>query len=68
MHSYKKDLVCCMIMISENAIPMTTIEMDPCCNCENQEYQDFHSLILVISDTNTISVKVRVLLRETFSS
>ena len=36
-----KDLVCIMIMISENAAPMITMEMDPGCNCKKQEYQDF---------------------------
>ena len=63
-----KDLVCSMITISENAAPMTTMKMNPQCNCEKQEYQDFHSLILVICNTSTISVKVGVLLKETFSS
>ena len=63
-----KDLVCSMIMISENATPMTTMDMDPQCDCKKQEYQDFHSLTLVICNTSTISVRVEVLLEETFSS
>ena len=65
-----KDLVCSMITISENATPMTILAMDPQFNCEKQEYQDFNSLllILVICDTSTISAKVRVLLKETFSN
>ena len=63
-----KDLICSMITNSENAAEMTTVQMDPQCNCEKQEYQDFHSLILVICDTSTISAKVRVLLKETLSS
>ena len=63
-----KDLVCSMITISENATPITRIEMDPMCNCEKQDYQDFHSLMIMIWDTSTISVKVGVLLKETFSS
>ena len=62
-----KDLVCSMTMISESAAPMTRMEMDPWCNCEKQEYQDFHSLMLVICDTS-ISVKVEVLLKELFLS
>ena len=41
---------------------------DPWCNCKKQEYQDFNSLKLMICDTSTISVKVRVLLKEMFSS
>ena len=41
-----KDLVCSMFTISENAAPMATMEMDPQCNCEQQEYQDFYSLTL----------------------
>ena len=60
----KKDLVCSMIMLSENTAPMTTMEMDPWCNCEKQEYQDFHSLTLVICNTSMISAKVGVLLKE----
>ena len=56
MHSYN-DLVGSMITISENAAQMTTMEMDPWCNCEKQEYQDFHSLTLVIYNTSTISAK-----------
>ena len=63
-----KDLVCNMIMIIENAAPMTTMEMDPQCNCDKQEYQDFHSLTLVICDTSMTSAKVGVLLKEIFSS
>ena len=63
-----KDLVCNMVTISENVTSMMTMEMDPQCKCEKQEYQDFHSLILVICDTITISAKVKVLLKETFSS
>ena len=42
--------------------------MDPQCNCEKQEYQDFYSLTLMICDASTISEKVKVLLEETFSS
>ena len=63
-----KDLVCSMITISENATQMTMLAMDPWCNCEKQQYQDFHSLILVICDTIMISAKVGVLLKETFSN
>ena len=65
-----KDLVCCMIMLSENATPMTAMEMDPHCNYEKQEYPDFHSLTLVICNTCKISavVKFRILPEETFSS
>ena len=66
MHSYKKDLVSGMIMISENATPMTTIEMDLQCNCEKQEYQGFYSLTIVICNTSMISVNVRVLLKRHF--
>ena len=57
-----------MIMISENAAPMTAMEMDPQYNCEKQEYQDFHSLTLVVCNTSTISAKVGVLLKELFLS
>ena len=64
----KKDLVCSMIMISENATPMALLVMDPWCICEKQEYQDFHSLTVVIYNTSTISANVSVLLKETFSS
>ena len=32
-----RDLVCSMIMISENATPMTTMN-DPQCKCKKQEY------------------------------
>ena len=63
-----KDVVCSMITISEDTITMATMEMDPWCNCKKQEYQDFHSLTLVICDTSTIGAKVEVLLEETFSS
>ena len=56
-----------MVMISENAAPMTTIKMDAQCNCEKQEYQDFHSLTIVICDTSMFSVNVRILLMDTFS-
>ena len=66
--THTKDLVCSMITISENAAPMITIEMDLWCNCKKQEYQDFHSLTLVICDTSMINVKVGVLLKETFLS
>ena len=41
---HKKDLVCSMITISENATPMTVLEMDSQCNCEKQEYQNFSFL------------------------
>ena len=58
------DLVCSMIAISENATLVTIMKMNPQCSYEKQEYQDFHSLTLVICDTSTISAKVRVLLRE----
>ena len=37
----KLDFICGIITISENAIPMTILAMDPWCNCEKQEYQDF---------------------------
>ena len=37
----KRDLVCSMIMISENATPKTILVMVPQCSCEKQEYQDF---------------------------
>ena len=62
------DLVCSMIVISENATSMTTMELDPWCNCKKQWYQDFHSLIQVICGTSMVSMKVGVLLKETFSS
>ena len=68
MHSYKRDLVCSMIMISENAAQMTILVMDPWCDCKKQEFQDFHSLTILICDTSMISANVRVLLKETFSS
>ena len=64
----KRNLVCSMIMISENATLKTILLMDPQCNCENQEYQDFHSIIIVICDTSIVSVNVGVLLKETFLS
>ena len=64
----KGNLVCSMITISENAAQKTTLVMDPWCNCEKQEYQDFHSLTMVICDTTTISANARGLLKETFSS
>ena len=64
----KRDLVCSMITRSKNATPMTLLVMDPQCNFEKQEYQDFHSITVVICNTNTISVNVGVLLKETFSS
>ena len=64
MHSYKRDLVCTMITISENAAPITILAMDPWCNNEKQEYQDFHSLTIVICNTSMISVNVRVLLKK----
>ena len=66
MHSYKRDLVCSMITISENAAPMTLLAMDPQCNRKKQEYQDFHSITVMICDTSTISANVGVLLKETF--
>ena len=50
-------------MISENATPMTILVMDLQCNCEKQEYQDLHSLTVVICDTSMISANVRVLLK-----
>ena len=68
MHSYKKELACSMITISENAAPKTILVMDPQCNCKKQEYQDFHSITIVICDTSTICVNVGVLLKETFSN
>ena len=37
----RRNLVCSMITISENATPKTILVMDPWCNCEKQEYQDF---------------------------
>ena len=46
------------MIISENATPMTILAMDPQCNCKKQEYQDFHSLTIVICDTSMISVNV----------
>ena len=61
-----KDLVCSMMMISENAAPMTTMEIDPQCNCEKQEYQDFHSLILVTHNTSTISEGWSIAIRDIF--
>ena len=39
--SIKRDLVCSMITIRENAASKTTLLMDCQCNCEKQEYQDF---------------------------
>ena len=44
----KRNLVCSMITISENATPKTILMVDPWCNCKNQEYQDFHSKTIVI--------------------
>ena len=64
----KWDFVCGIITMSKNAAPMTILAMDPQCNCKMQEYQDFHSLTMVICDTSMISVNVRVLLREILSS
>ena len=40
----KRNLVCSMIMISENATLVTLLAMDPQCNCKKQEYQDFYSI------------------------
>ena len=60
---YKRDLVCSMIMISENAAPVTSLAKDPWCNCKKQEYHDFHSITVVICDTSMISANVRVLLK-----
>ena len=45
MALYKRDLVCSMILISENATPKTLhMEMNLWCNCKKQEYQVFHSI------------------------
>ena len=47
MHSCKRDLVCSMITISENAAPKNLhVEMIPQCNCEKQEDQVFHSITI----------------------
>ena len=59
----KRNLVCSMITISENAAPKTILVMDPQCSCEKQEYQDFYSITVVICDTSMISANVRVLLK-----
>ena len=62
----KRDLVCSMVTVSENATLMTILVMDPQCKCEKQEYNNFHSLKIVICDTSTISVNAGVLLKESF--
>ena len=36
----RRNLACSIITNSENAVPKTTLVMDPWCNCEKQEYQD----------------------------
>ena len=64
----KRNLVCSMFTISENAVPKMILVMNPWCNCKKQESQDFHSIIIVICDTSTISINVGVLLKEIFSS
>ena len=64
LHSYKKNLVCSRITISENATPKNlSLAMNPWCNCKKQEYQVFHSIIIVICSTSTISVNAGVLLK-----
>ena len=37
----KRKLACTMITRHENAAPMNLLVMDPECNYEKQEYQDF---------------------------
>ena len=64
----KRDLVCSMIMISENAAAKITLVMDPQYNCKKQEYQEFHSITtVVICDTSMISANVGVSLEKAFS-
>ena len=63
-----KDLVCSMIMISKNATPMTTMKWILSAIVRSKSIRTFHFLALVICDTSMISVKVKVLLKETFSS
>ena len=48
-----------MMTINENATPITILAMDPQCNCKKQEYQDVHSITIVICDTSMVSVNVR---------
>ena len=55
-----------MITISENATPKNLFMMNPWCNCEKQEYQEFYPTTVVICDTSTISANVRVLLKDMF--
>ena len=64
----KRDLVCSKITISENATPKNLhLVMNPQCNCEKQEYQEFHSRTMMICNTSTISVNIGVSLNEVFS-
>ena len=67
MHSYK-DLVCSMIMISENATLMTIMKWILGTIVRSKSIRIFHFLTLVICDTSMISAKVKVLLKEIFSS
>ena len=63
-----RDLVCSMITISENATPKNLqLVMNLWCNCEKQEYQEFHSITIMIGNTNMISANVGVSLKEPFS-
>ena len=61
-----RNLVCSMITISQNATPKTILVMDPWCNCKKQEYQDFHSITVVICNTSMINANVRALLKRHF--
>ena len=63
MHSHKRDVACSIILISENAAPNNfSSVMDPQCNFKKQEYQEFHSITVVICNTSIISANVGVLL------
>ena len=64
----KRDLVCSIITSSENATPKKLLQlvMDSQCNCEKQEYQEFHSIMTMIYSTSMISANVGVSLKEIF--
>ena len=66
----KRDLVSSIIMSSENATPKNLLQlvMDPQCNCEKQEYQEFHSITTKIYSTSMISANVGVSLMKAFSN
>ena len=64
----KRDLVCSIIMISENAAPKNLqLAMDPWCNYKKQKYQEFHSRTMMICSTITISANVGGSLKGAFS-